>query len=190
MEKKLFARCGSICELCAASDNLKVYKIAESHQDMLDAHIVICPVCRKQIEEPDHSNPNHWHCLNDSVWSEVRGVKVVAWRMLSRLSGEGWPQDLLDLLYLDEDTMKWAKAAAEGADSNDQIKHIDSNGVQLNPGDSVLLIKDLRVMGAGFTAKRGKAVRNISLVADNPEQIEVRVNGQHIILLTKFVKKS
>ena len=52
------------------------------------------------------------------------------------------------------------------------------------------LIKDLNVKGAGFTAKRGTAVRNISLVPNNCEHIEGRVNGQQIVIHTKFVKKS
>ena len=60
----------------------------------------------------------------------------------------------------------------------------------LAAGDSVTLIKDLVVKGAGFTAKRGTAVRGISLVPDNAEQIEGRVEGQRIVILTKFVKKS
>ena len=44
--------------------------------------------------------------------------------------------------------------------------------------------------GANFTAKRGTAVRRISLVADNAKQIEGKVDGQHIVILTEFVKKS
>ena len=44
--------------------------------------------------------------------------------------------------------------------------------------------------GGGFTAKRGTAVRGIGLVHDNPGQIEGRVNGQQIVILTQFVKKS
>jgi protein PhnA len=46
------------------------------------------------------------------------------------------------------------------------------------------------VKGANFTAKRGTVVRGISLVADNLEQIEARVSGQQIVILTKFVKKA
>jgi len=46
------------------------------------------------------------------------------------------------------------------------------------------------VKGSSMVAKRGTAVRGISLVRDNPEQIEGRVNGQQIVILTKFVKKS
>ena len=51
------------------------------------------------------------------------------------------------------------------------------------------IIKDLEVKGAGFTAKRGTVVKNIALT-DNPEQIEGRVNGTRIVLLSCFLKKS
>jgi protein PhnA len=47
----------------------------------------------------------------------------------------------------------------------------------------------LDVKGANFTAKRGTAVRNIRLVHDNPEQIEGKINGQGIVILTQYVKK-
>ena len=60
----------------------------------------------------------------------------------------------------------------------------------LEAGDTVVLIKTLDVKGSNFSAKRGTAVRKISLVADNPEHIEGRVNGQQIVILTKYVKKS
>ena len=68
--------------------------------------------------------------------------------------------------------------------------HRDCHGAVLDVGDTVTLIKDLKVKGAGFTAKRGTAVRNIGLVADNPAHIEGRVNDQRIVILTEFVKKS
>jgi protein PhnA len=69
------------------------------------------------------------------------------------------------------------------------VKHIDSNGTILENGDTVTLIKDLEVKGANFTAKRGTSVRNIRLVHDNPEQIEGKINGQGIVILTQYVKK-
>lgn len=133
---------------------------------------------------------NHWRCLNDSMWSQVPAVQVVAWRMLSRLSAEGWPQDLLDMLYLDDELLVWAQATGEGADEMGDLRHLDCNGALLEAGDTVTLTKDLTVKGANFTAKRGTAVRGISLVPDNAEHLEGRVNGQHIVILTKFVKKS
>jgi hypothetical protein len=68
--------------------------------------------------------------------------------------------------------------------------HRDSNGVPLAVGDTVVLIKDLSVKGAGFTAKRGTFVRGISLVVGDDAHIEGRVNGQRMIILTEFVKKN
>ena len=129
------------------------------------------------------------------MWSQIPAVQVMVWRMLTRLSSEGWPQDLLDMLYLDDDTLVWAQTGNEGQRDEDQydhttIKHLDSNGAVLEAGDTVTLTKDLNVKGANFTAKRGTAVRGISLVADNTEQIEGKVNGQQIVILTQFVKKS
>jgi len=63
----------------------------------------------------------------------------------------------------------------------------DSNGTILNEGDSVTIIKDLVVKGAGFTAKQGTTVKNIHI--ESPEAIEGRVNGTRIVLLSKFLKK-
>ncbi|MDH7445785.1 PhnA domain-containing protein [Aquimarina sp. 2201CG14-23] len=188
--KELQDRSGSVCELCSTTNDLSIYDIPESPNVGLDSSILICITCKKQIEDSLTMDVNHWRCLNDSMWSQVPGVQVIAWRMLSRLRTEGWPQDLLDMLYLEDDILKWAQATGEGKDESNNIKHIDSNGAVLQAGDNVVLIKDLNVKGANFTAKRGTAVRNISLVHDNPEHIEGKVSGQHIVILTKFVKKS
>jgi protein PhnA len=69
------------------------------------------------------------------------------------------------------------------------VEHFDSNRMRLEHGDTVVLVKDLVVKGAGFTAKRGVAVRNISLVPDNALHIEGKVEGQRIVILTEFVKR-
>ncbi len=188
VEKELIARSGSACELCGAKGELSVYEVPASPFNGAEESVYLCPTCKNQIEDQNKIDPNHWRCLNDSMWSTIPAVQVMAWRMLTCLKAEGWPQDLLDMMYLDEETLAWAKA--EHRIQEDAIKHIDSNGVQLQTGDTVVLIKDLNVKGGGFTAKRGTAVRNISLVHDNPEHIEGKVNGQHIVLLTQFVKKS
>ncbi len=188
IDKKLLQRSNGQCELCGSEHNLSVYKVApENHSGN---EIVVCKSCLSQIEHPDTMEGHHWRCLNDSMWSEVPAVQVMAWRLLHRLNkkGETWAQDLLDMLYLDEETQVWAEATGEG-NQEDAIVHKDSNGAVLQNGDAVVLIKDLKVAGAGFTAKRGTAVRRISLVADNPGQIEGRVEGQQIIILTKYVKK-
>ena len=186
-EKELIARSGSVCELCGASEGLSVYEVPSSPNN---ESIYICSTCKEQIEDQDKADANHWRCLNDSMWSTVPAVQVMAWRMLNRLKAEGWPQDLLDMMYLDEETMAWAQAAGDGEEDEDAVVHKDSNGAVLKAGDTVVLIKDLNVKGGGFTAKRGTAVRNISLVHDNPEHIEGRVNGQQIVILTQYVKKN
>lgn len=188
-EKELKERSNGACELCSAEQNLEVYEIPPSSNGSFAKSIYACSTCIEQMNDPKKMDANHWRCLNDSMWSEVPGVQVMAWRMLNRLRGEGWPTNLLDILYLDDETLKWAKATGEG-DENDSPQHRDSNGDILQSGDNVVLIKDLNVKGANFTAKRGTAVRRISLVKDNPEQIEGKVNGQQIVILTQYVKKS
>ena len=188
IEQALTERSSGHCELCGSDSSLGVYPVSP-RQDDVGGCILICDTCREQIENPDVVDVNHWRCLNDSMWSQVPVVQVMAWRMLTRLSEEGWPQDLLDMLYLEEDILEWAKSGIDASDDSDESPTLDSNGTVLQAGDTVTLIKDLDVKGAGFTAKRGTAVRNISLT-DNPEHIEGRVNGVRIVLLTCFLKKS
>jgi len=187
-EKALQARSESKCELCGASENLAAYEVPPASDGSAEQSIFACDTCRDQIGNPDNVDVNHWRCLNDSMWSQVPAVQVVAWRMLTRLRGEGWPQDLLDMMYLDDETRTWAEAGSANA-AEEAIIHRDSNGAVLEAGDTVTLTKDLDVKGSSLTAKRGTAVRNIRLVQDNAEQIEGRVDGQQIVILTKFVKK-
>ena len=188
-EKALKVRSESKCELCGATENLGVYEVPPGSNGSVDECILICETCREQIENPEKVDVHHWRCLNDSMWCQIPAVQVMVWRMLKRLSTESWPQDLLDTLYLDESTQSWAQATGEGKSDEVAIKHVDSNGTVLDAGDTVTLIKDLNVKGAGFTAKRGTVVRGISLVSGNPEHIEGRVSGHQIVILTKFVKK-
>jgi len=187
---ELKTRSDSKCELCYATEDLRVYEVPPDSKETVDDSVLLCGICQTQIDDPSSVDINHWRCLNDSMWSQTPAVQVLAWRMLTRLSNEGWPQDLLDTLYLDEETLAWAQATGVGLEIDKTAKHLDSNGAVLEAGDTVTLIKDLNVKGANFTAKRGTAVRGISLVDDNPEHIEGKVEGQRIVILTKFVKKS
>lgn len=189
LDKKLAERSGEKCELCTATTGLSAYTIEPGNPKNNDENIVVCSTCLSQIKDASTMDANHWRCLNDSMWSEVPAVQVVAWRMLNRLKAEGWPQDLLDMMYLDEETLEWAKATGEGESDEDKIVHKDSNGAILQNGDTVTLIKELDVKGATFSAKRGTAVRNIRLVHDNAEQIEGKIEGQSIVILTQYVKK-
>lgn len=166
------------CTLCSAETALIAHPVPGGPAE---ATAQICATCAAQIDGT--SDPDHWRCLASSMWSEDPAIQVLAARILARLSEHDWARDLADQLWLDDDTRAWVENVAK--DSG----HRDSNGVPLAQGDTVVLIKDLPVKGANFTAKRGTAVRGISLVADNPAHIEGRVEGQRIVILTEFVKK-
>jgi protein PhnA len=186
MERKLAERSGNQCECCGASNGLTVFVVAPGSANDPETCVYVCDTCHTQLTGAEEVDANHWRCLNDAMWSEVNAVKVLAFRMLTKLKGEGWPADLLDMMYLDDETLAWAKSEME---TEPAMKHVDSNGVELLAGDTVTLIKDLKVKGANFTAKRGTAVRNITLVHDNVEHIEGKVEGQRIVILTQYVKK-
>ena len=166
------------CALCSADAPLTDTPVTGGPDG---ASAALCGTCTDQITgTPD---PDHWRCLAAAMWSENAATQVLAARMLDRLSEHDWARDLAGQLWLDDDTRAWVENIAR--DSG----HRDSNGVPLMQGDTVVLIKDLPVKGGGFTAKRGTAVRGISLVLDNAEHIEGRVEGQRIVILTQFVKK-
>ena len=183
----LIERAENRCELCRSSKGLTVYEVppAEANSDKC---VLVCETCSNQLENPEPVDIHHWRCLNDSMWSQVPAVQVVSWRRLKVLTdlGETWAQEQLDMMYMDDETRAWAEMAIAD-DTREPI--LDSNGTPLQAGDNVVLIKDLDVKGGGFTAKRGTAVRGISL-SDNPLHIEGRVNGQRIVIIAAYVKKS
>ena len=190
IEQALRQRSGGRCELCGAADAGDVYGVPPATREGAEGALLLCADCHAQIIDPARVDVHHWHALADTMWTPVPAVQVMAWRMLKSLSHESWARDLLDQIYLDDETLAWAEAGLTDEDDEESAPHLDSNGAVLEAGDTVVLIKDLPVKGGGFTAKRGTAVRGIRLVEDNPGQIEGRVNGQQIVILTKFVKKS
>lgn len=184
----LAERSESKCELCSSVNEIKEVAVVPRADDDANNMIVACSTCRNQIDNPDNIDANHWRCLNEAVWSTVPAVQVISYRMLHQLQSENWAQDLIGMMYMEEETREWAEQGI--SDGSELIIHKDSNGHVLSAGDNVVLIKDLVVKGANFTAKRGTAVRRISLVHDNANHIEGRVEGQHIVILTQYVKKS
>lgn len=189
LERELKKRSDSKCELCGNEEALQVYTLPPAKTESLDKSILGCETCVGQINNPDTTDANYWRCLNDSMWSEHQAVQIMAWRMLSRLRNEGWPQDLLDMMYLDDDALEFAKATGEGEDEADKLIHRDVNGVALQTGDSVVLIKDLKVKGSSLVAKQGTAVRNIRLDRENEKYIEGKVGPTQIVIITEYVKK-
>ncbi len=70
----------------------------------------------------------------------------------------------------------------------DELIVKDSNGNVLKDGDSVTLIKSLKVKGGGVTLKQGALVKKIRLT-DNDEEVDCKVDGMSIVLRTEFLKK-
>ena len=64
----------------------------------------------------------------------------------------------------------------------------DSNGTELLDGDSVIVIKDLKVKGSSMVIKRGTKVKSIRLT-ENPEEVDCKIEGSSIVLKTCFLKK-
>ena len=189
LEEQLLQRSENKCELCRSEEQLKLYEVPPQSARTGDNCIMICETCASQIEKRAEMDKNHWRCLSSSMWSEVAGVQVVAWRMLQRLSAEGWASDNLDMLYLDEERLAWAKAVTDDEDDLTNEVHKDANGMQLQAGDSVVLTRSLDVKGSQLNAKMGTVVKNIRLVENNTDQIEGKIEGQMIVILTKYVRK-
>ncbi|PIQ23998.1 PhnA domain protein [bacterium (Candidatus Blackallbacteria) CG17_big_fil_post_rev_8_21_14_2_50_48_46] len=182
--KDLAKRAKSRCEICQASTSLEIYEVPPVKDPEFEKCVMICETCLEQLENPEAIEPNHWRCLNEAVWSETPAVQVLAWRQLQNLQEQGWAQDLLEQVYLDEAVLEWAQAISGG----NALIFRDSNGTPLAEGDTVSLIKDLDVKGTSFVAKRGTTVKNIRLT-DNSEHVEGRINNTTLVLKTCFLKK-
>jgi len=94
-----------------------------------------------------------------------------------------------DEYVYDEATGEWRPASEMAAAAAAQAEVRDSAGNILADGDSVTLIKDLKVKGAGQTLKQGTVIRSIRLT-DNPEEIDCRHESiKGLVLRTEFVRK-
>lgn len=181
----LINRSNNQCELCGSTNNLDILNIGDASAEQ---SLYACEICRTQISNPKTLDANHWRCLNDTMWSETPAVQVISYRLLQALGN----QELLEMMYLEEDVKAWADSQKIGgtqAEDASSVVHRDSNGTILAEGDTVTLIKDLDVKGAGFTAKRGTIVKNIHLT-DDAKFIEGKINGTQIVLVTAYMKKS
>ena len=96
-----------------------------------------------------------------------------------------------DEYVYDEASGEWRPASevAAAAAAAGKIEVKDAAGNLLADGDSVVLIKDLKVKGAGQTLKQGTVIRSIRLT-DNPEEIDCRHDAiKGLVLRTEFVRK-
>ncbi len=189
VEIALRARGNNQCELCKSENKLTVYEVPPNPEQRLEDSLLVCEKCNLQLTKKEELDSKHWTCLNESMWSEVPVVQVVTWRMLNRLRDESWAADAIDQMFFDEPTLAWAKATGDHENSSAVELHRDCNGNQLHDGDNVVLTKTLDVKGSTLNAKLGTVVKGIKLVPDNVEQIEGKIEGQTIVILTKYLRK-
>ena len=94
-----------------------------------------------------------------------------------------------DSYVYDEATGEWRPASEVKAAAAADLEVRDASGNLLADGDSVVLIKDLKVKGAGQTLKQGTVIKTIRLT-DNPEEIDCRHEAiKGLVLRTEFVRK-
>ncbi|MGN0002235.1 MAG: PhnA domain-containing protein [Sphingobacterium composti] len=189
LEKQLQERSGNQCELCNSTSALGIYEVPPVSIVNLDNSIYVCSICKSQLDKTEQIDPDHWKILSETMWSEHTPVQVVAWRMLSRLRNESWALDNLDILYLEDDALEWAKKTGDHESDATVEFHQDSNGTRLYEGDTVVLIKTLDVKGSSLNAKLGTVVKNIRLDPNNTQYIEGKIDGQTIVILTKYLRK-
>lgn len=189
LKQQLLDRSENKCELCQSAVSLKLYEVLPQTGKTEDNCIIVCDKCLGQIEKTEELDVKHLNCLRTSMWSAVPGVQVVTWRLLNRLKDESWATDSIDMMYMDDETLTWAKTGAEDESDGVDDVHKDCNGQILEAGNSVVLTKTLDVKGSSLSAKLGTVVKNIRLVEDNTDQIEGKIEGQTIVILTKFVRK-
>ena len=172
----------SICELCGSDDGVSVVELPVSDTSE-EQSVYLCTNCNTQIDSGD-LDESHFNCLNDSMWSETPAAKIMSYILWSRLGR----QDMIEMMYLEEDELNLAQQAVN-AEAN-KLVYRDANGVELHTGDSIVILKDLEVKGAGFTAKRGTTVTRIGLAPGDEGHVEGRVNGTKIFIKTEFIKKA
>jgi protein PhnA len=97
--------------------------------------------------------------------------------------------------YLDGDNFicpdcshEWSQLAKQDETEEKRV-HKDAHGNILNDGDTVTLIKDLKVKGSSLVIKGGTKIKNIRLV-DGDHDIDCKVDGQNMLLKSEFMKKA
>lgn len=107
--RELARRSCSKCELClAAGTKLNVFEIPPVIGEPDSSKCVfICDICLSGIFEPLKLN-EHWRCLNESLWSEVKAVKILSMVILKKISSKNsWAIDIIDEAYLEEEDEEW-----------------------------------------------------------------------------------
>ena len=187
----LKARAGDKCELCGNTEGLRPHAVDPDEAPSAERSVLICAGCAEELGK-DELDPKRFFGLKESIWSAEPAVQVLSYRLLHRLRAESWAAEQLEQVYLEDEVREWAMRGLESSTDEEEdsgTKTVDCNGNELVDGDSVTLVRNLDVKGAGFVAKQGTRVNDIRLT-NNPKHIEGRINKVAIVLKTEFVKKA
>jgi protein PhnA len=185
----ILQRANNSCEICSNQSETFFTYIVPTHAHNTDADcVLLCPNCNTSIGSNDYSITENWRGIQGSIWSEVPAVKVLSYKIAQQLPATDWAQEVMDSAYLNEAELAWANSEADAVAN--VVIHKDAYGVVLQTGDNILLTENLNVKGANFIASKGTKVSKIKLVPDNAKQIEGKIEGSTIVILTKFVRKS
>jgi len=179
----LHDRNNGTCELCNNEPATQSYLVSPRTDEIPANEVAVCDTCLSKMDEPGQGN--HWRCLEGSIWSAEPAVQALSYRLLYSYREEQWASDVVSSVELDENTIQWALSAFEVA-----AVHKDAFGNTLDNGDTVVLTQNLNVKGTNFSAPKGTVVKKIRLVPDNTEQVEGKINGETIVILTKYLRKS
>lgn len=111
--RELTRRSGSKCELCLSGGiKLNVFEIPPvSAEPDPDRCLFLCEKCSSGILNPLKLE-EHWRCLNESIWSETRPVKILSVILLKKISAaKPWAENLLEDVYLDEEDEEWINSS-------------------------------------------------------------------------------
>ncbi len=189
LEQELIERSGHTCELCGTAGDGQIYAILPQTKANADNNVILCANCMSIADRSATVSAADLGFLSGSIWSELTAIQVLSWRLLNRFKEESWASEQMEMLYLSDDLLAWAKSHDDYDNATPSEVHKDSIGTVLQNGDSIVLIKSLDVKGTSLNAKMGTVVKNIRLVHDNSEQIEGKIEGQVIVILTKYVRK-
>ncbi len=180
-------RANGACEICTTSTTLLHGYTLPAKSNIIENQVAVCKVCENDIASKQFTNVNHWQCLSGSIWNETYAIRALSYYVLKQLETQVWAKDILDSVEIEEDINEWVTISLH---TDKPLIHKDSYGVVLEHGDTIVLTQNLPVKGANFIAPKGTIVRKIKLVHDSEEQIEGKVEGMTIVILTKFVRKS
>lgn len=110
--KELTRRAKSKCELCEATGvKLQVYEVPPvKDEPEIERCVFICDDCRGKIDNLKKVRENDLRFLSSSIWSEVPMAKALSIYLLKAVGGKfGWAEDMLEDLYIDEETEELVK---------------------------------------------------------------------------------